>query len=158
MKIKSIMNRDVATCGAEDSMSLAAKHMWERDCGVVPVVDEDTNRPVGVITDRDICMAALLGDRPLSELRVRDAMSVNVCTCELEDDLKTAHSLMREHQVRRLPVVDESGLLRGIVAMNDLFVEAYSRRGPAASRRQRDAARTLAAISEHREFERTATF
>jgi len=150
MKVKSIMNPEVTSCHPGDALSRAAQIMWERDCGVVPVVAPDSGRLLGVVTDRDLCMAALLSNRPPYQLQVSTAMAKAPCTVTPEDSIRDAHASMRDHQVRRLPVVDDDGRLVGLVALNDLAVEAFSSRSQAASKRQRDVARTLAAISQHR--------
>jgi len=85
MKAKELMTRDVATCRPEDPMAAAARIMWERDCGIVPVVDGD-GRPVGVVTDRDLCMASFTRNEPLSRMPVRDAMAKKPFACREEDD------------------------------------------------------------------------
>jgi CBS domain-containing protein len=151
MKVKSVMNRQVATCLASDSLCAAAQIMWTKDCGVVPVVEPGTLCLLGVVTDRDLAMAALLSNRPIESLRVRDAMATKVRTCREEDDVRELHDAMREEQVRRIPVVDDEGRLAGLVTLNDLVLEAFATRAAAAARRQRECAKTLAAVSRHRE-------
>jgi CBS-domain-containing membrane protein len=97
--------------------------MWERDCGVIPVVDED-DKVVGMITDRDICMAAALTGRDLSNLDVGSVISGLVTTCKSEDDVQSALTSMRENQLRRLPVIDADGKLQGVLSLNDLVLKA----------------------------------
>jgi len=150
MKARDLMTREVAACRAEDAMAVAARIMWERDCGVVPVVDGD-GRVIGVVTDRDLCMASYTRNEPLSRMPVRDAMAKEIFTCREEDDETQVHAAMREHQVRRLPVVDEEGRLEGIVSLNNLALQAAAAKGGAAEKRQREIARTLTEISRHRE-------
>jgi CBS domain-containing protein len=151
MKIKSVMNRQVATCLPSDSLANAAQIMWNKDCGAVPVVEPGSGRLLGIVTDRDLAMAALLSNRPADSIHVRDAMTPKVITCVEDDDVREAHDAMREHQVRRVPVVDAEGRLTGLVSLNDLVLEAFATRAAAAARRQRECARTLAAVSRHRE-------
>jgi CBS domain-containing protein len=158
MKIKSVMNRQVATCLPTDSLANAAQIMWNKDCGAVPVVEPGTGRLLGIVTDRDLAMSALLSNRPSDALKVADAMTPKVHACGEEADLREAHDAMREHQVRRLPVVDDEGRIVGIVTLNDLVLEAFATRAAAAARRQRECARTLAAVSRHRENGRAASF
>ena len=74
MKVEQIMNREVKTCGPHDSLNKAAQIMWDTPCGAVPVVDEQ-GRPVGFLTDRDVCMAAYTQNKPLTELPVERAMA-----------------------------------------------------------------------------------
>jgi len=158
MKVKSVMNRQVATCIPTDSLGAAAEIMWTKDCGIVPVVEAGSQRLLGVVTDRDLAMAALLSNRPSDAVRVGDAMTTKLFTCGEEDDLREAHDTMREHLVRRVPVVDDKGRLAGLVTLSDLVQEAFATRAAAAARRQRECARTLAAVSRPREKGSTTTF
>jgi len=119
MKAEAWMSRQVQSCRPQTSMNEAARLMWEHDCGILPVLD-DGDRAVGVLTDRDVCMAAYLSGRPLGELQVAQAMSHEVFSCRPEDTLEQVIRLMADHQVRRLPVIDARGRLVGLVSMNDL--------------------------------------
>lgn len=151
MKAKNLMTRDVAACRPDETMDAAARIMWERDCGAVPVVDGD-GRVKGIVTDRDLCMASFTRNEPLSRLHVRDAMAKEVFLCREDDDESAVHDLMRKHQVRRLPVVDREGRLRGIVCLNDLVLHVIEKGETVESRqRGRDLMRTLTEISRHRE-------
>lgn len=150
-RVAGWMTRDVATCRSTDSLGAAAKIMWERDCGCVPVTDAES-RPVGVVTDRDLAIAAYFQNRPLGELRVESCMSRTVHACRETDDVAAAFAAMREHRVRRVPVVDDAGRLRGVLAFADLVREVE--RGRRSSKRRtgdgEELVRTLAAISEPR--------
>ena len=108
MTVGDLMTRDVKTCGCQDGLDVAARLMWANDCGSVPVVDEN-GRIVGMLTDRDICMAALTQGGPLTHLCVANAMANVVYSCLPEDSLATAEDLMRDHQIRRLPVMTADG-------------------------------------------------
>lgn len=126
------MTGDVVTCAPQERLSTVARRMWERDCGSVPVVD-DAHRPLGVITDRDLCMAALMGGRALHEIAVGEALPTrDVLSCRATDELDAAHARMRESQVRRLPVVDDAGSLVGLLSLGDLVRPE----GTAAARRK----------------------
>jgi len=83
----------------------AAKIMWDCDCGVVPVVDEE-RRVVGMVTDRDICMAAATRAAKPSDIQVRDVMSRDVASCGVGDDVHVALNTMKAQRVRRLAVLD----------------------------------------------------
>jgi len=121
MTVEQLMTKPVWTCTAEDSLCEAARIMWERDCGCVPVVESNSSgRVVGIVTDRDVCMAAYLQGRPLESLRVRDAMARVLRTCRPGDSLGEAEGLMRAAHVRRLPVVDDAGHLLGVLSLADL--------------------------------------
>ena len=119
MKAEDWMVCSVSTCGPETSMSDAAYLMWQNDCGVLPVIDA-AGKVVGLITDRDMCMSACLGGKPLAELRVEQAMSRQVFSCSPSDTIEQVIRVMGDHQVRRIPVVDAQERLVGILTMNDL--------------------------------------
>ena len=94
MKVGDLMTREVKTCIERDSLQKVAKVMWDNDCGCVPVVDEE-NRVVGVVTDRDICMAAYTQGLHLYGMQVQSAMARTVVCSAESDDLATAEELMR---------------------------------------------------------------
>jgi CBS domain-containing protein len=119
MNVEELMSRNVQTCAASDSVNDAARIMWEQDCGCVPVVEAD-GIVVGIITDRDICMAAYTQGRGLMHMNVESAASKNVVTIGKDESLRRAKELMREAQVRRLPVVDSGGRLVGLLSLSDL--------------------------------------
>jgi CBS domain-containing protein len=119
VKIDEIMTRDVSTCTPNDSLATAAQIMWENDCGSVPVVDRD-GRILGIITDRDLAMAAQLQGVALRESRVASAMARDVKTASPSDTPATLQALMQQHKIRRVPVVDAEKRLVGIVTLGDL--------------------------------------
>jgi predicted transcriptional regulator len=121
------MTRNVQTCRALDDLNRAAQIMWESDCGVVPIVDEEGS-PVGMITDRNVCMSAYIKGSTLRSLRVRDAMASHVISCSQNATIETAMELMSELRVRRLPIVDSQGKLVGLLSLNDLAREARRQR------------------------------
>jgi CBS domain-containing protein len=123
MDVSDVMTREVRTCTAEDGLQIAAQLMWALGCGCVPVVDEE-DRVVGMLTDRDVCIAALAQHRPLDALRAASAMTTEVYWCKPDDTLAAAAELMRAHRVRRLPVVASNGRLVGILSLSDLAREA----------------------------------
>jgi CBS domain-containing protein len=121
MRVEELMNKDVRACRADDSMNEAARVMWESDCGFVPVVASDgSGRVVGVITDRDVCMASYTRGVSLRELRVSEAMSANVRACSPRDSLSSAEAEMGASRVRRLPVIDAAGQLLGVLSLADI--------------------------------------
>jgi CBS domain-containing protein len=108
--------------------------MWEGDCGCVPVVEKDTDgaRVIGMITDRDICMAGYTQGRPLSAIRVDSAMARQVFSCRPTDSIAEALNILRTHQVRRLPVVDNGDNVVGMLSLADFAREAvreHARKG-----------------------------
>jgi CBS domain-containing protein len=148
MNVSDLMTTAVRSCGTSDNLQLAAQIMWESDCGIVPVVDGD-GRVVGVITDRDICMAAYTQGLPLWQIRVPSAMANHVHGVRETDPLEVVEALMRRVQVRRVPVLDEDGRLRGILSMSDTARHAHRSAGRKANGLSRDSiAQTLSAICE----------
>jgi CBS domain-containing protein len=119
MKLKEIMTPLVKTCSPSDTLDAAADVMWKNDCGCVPVVDASAN-VVGIVTDRDVAMAAYTQGRRLAEIPVTVAMAKKVLTCRADDDVDIAERTMRENQIRRVPIVDAEGRLQGIVSLNDI--------------------------------------
>jgi CBS domain-containing protein len=131
MRVEQIMTRDVRTCGPGDCLSTAASIMWEADCGCVPVVQKDGGRAqvVGMLTDRDICMAGYTQGRPLSAIRVDSAMARQVYTCRPTDTVAEALNILRAHQLHRLPVVDNGDYLVGMLSLADAAREAVREQG-----------------------------
>jgi CBS domain-containing protein len=123
MRVGEAMTRDVACCSPNQSLLDAVRIMHEKDCGCVPVVDEE-RQVVGVVTDRDACLAELRLGRSFRELTVSEAMSSPAVTCRAEENADAAQRLMRRHQVRRLPVVDDRGRLIGLLSLSDVILEA----------------------------------
>jgi CBS domain-containing protein len=147
MNVQEAMKSDVQWCGLGTNLAAAAKLMWDTDCGVLPVVNGE-GQVLGMITDRDICMACATKHRAPSELTVFDAVSGKTHRCKMSDDVHTAMDMMKREQVRRLPVVDEEGVLQGVISMNDFILLAGEPKAPAIS--FQDIAKALKAISAHR--------
>jgi CBS-domain-containing membrane protein len=120
MLVEDLMTRDVGACRPADSLADAAALMWRFDCGAVPVAGED-GAVVGMLTDRDICMALATRRAYASDVRVEEVMSRDVVSCTPEDDAEEALELMRQRQLRRLPVVDGHGRLAGILSVADVL-------------------------------------
>jgi len=117
MKVQDVM-RVARYTNPESSLATAGHTMAEVDCGVLPVVEGD-GQVVGVITDRDICLSLANRDSQPSTVAVREAMSKTAYTCHPEHPIQEALRRMREHAVRRLPVI-ENGQVGGIVSLGDL--------------------------------------
>ena len=119
MNVADVMTSDVATCGAGDRLNRAAQLMWERRCGCVPVLDGN-RQVVGILTDRDVCMAAYTQGRRLDDIGVTTAMSRPARTCLASASIDEADDLMMAHGIRRLVVVDSDGHLCGLVSIDDI--------------------------------------
>jgi CBS domain-containing protein len=148
MKVESFMTQGVHVVRPQDNLAAAAKAMWEGDCGALPVVDGE--RVVAMLTDRDVCMAAYMQGRRLTEIPVSVAMSKRLVTCQPEDAVDVAEERMRQHQVRRLPVVDGGQRLLGILSLNDIALVAAEESTRGQRERVEEVGTTLAAISRHR--------
>ncbi len=152
MLVEELMTRDVAFCAPTDPLNITARIMWERDCGCVPVVEKDMI-PVGIVTDRDACMAVYTQGLSFHFIQVQSAMGQPVVSCLPDDDLVTAERLMRDNKVRRLLVCDLAGRLVGVISLSDL-ARAKDRKalegekGPAV--RSSEIAEVLAAVSQPR--------
>jgi CBS domain-containing protein len=146
MKVQEMMSTRVETCRVGDTLERAAHLMWEKDCGIVPVIDAES-RVVGMVTDRDVCMAAYTQGKPLWQIPVTSACSRKVYACRLNDSLQTVENLMRVAQIRRIPVVDADGQLWGIVSLGDLAQHVHRGGGSPDGLSYASIALTLAAIS-----------
>lgn len=152
MRVKDIMTRQVQSCRPGDSLERAAQLMWDHDCGCVPVCSDAGNGEgwtVGVITDRDICMHALFQGKPIRDLRVGDAMAKEVRVCRPDDSIAQAEKIMQEARIRRLPVVEATGALIGMISLADLARHAaWERTRPHKDITDGEVGDTLAAICE----------
>jgi len=131
MTVEQVMTPSPATCGLTDNLSQVVEHMWDADCGFVPVVD-DGGHLLGVITDRDVCIAAGTRDCAPAQLRAADMVRGSVVSCRPGDDLQTVLRLMTQHRLRRLPVVTQEGVLHGVISLSDIAIIA-GRKGAVTS-------------------------
>jgi len=145
--VETHMSERVFTCHPETPLPDVAHVMWDKDCGFVPVTDRRSGVLVGVITDRDICMAAYTKGRPIADIETREVMNAEPRACHADDGLKKVHETMRRHQVRRLPVTNHAGQPTGVISLNDLAVHADEKDD---ERALREVARTLGDVSKHR--------
>lgn len=123
MKVHDVMTKTVASCHTETNLAAAGALMWETDCGVLPVVDE-RRKVIGVLTDRDVCIALTTKDRRPSALTVGNVSPPRAFVCGQNDDVHEAMKSMQKHKIHRLPVVNNAGILEGIVSMNDIVLRA----------------------------------
>jgi CBS-domain-containing membrane protein len=121
MKVKDVMKIDVGVCSAEDSLMKAAETMLRRDCGCVPIVDEE-RRVVGILTDRDLCLAIVARNRKASDVKTKDLIRTEVVSCAADDNIETALKKLRRNQIKRLPVIGENQELVGIVSISDFLL------------------------------------
>jgi CBS domain-containing protein len=135
-KIKDIMTEEVECCTLLDNVYEVALKMKELNVGAIPILDQD--KLVGMITDRDIVVRGVAEKHPGST-KVEDIMSNSLVTVSPESSSKEAAKLMAEHQIRRLPVVEE-GKLIGIVSLGDFAIHELT---------DDQAKEALTEISEH---------
>jgi len=120
---RDLMTADPQCCTAETPLHEVAKLMVECDCGEIPVVDS-ARKLIGVVTDRDIvCRIVAKGQNPAA-MTAQDAMTQPVISVTEDSTLEEVLSMMEEHQVRRLPVIDASGSCCGIIAQADVALTA----------------------------------
>jgi len=144
MHVRQLMSEKVFACRPGDGLHVAAGLMWDHDCGSVAVVD-DASRLVGIVTDRDLCMAALLRGLPLHEITVESMMQRDVQTCRPNDSITVIEVLMAEHQIRRIPVVDDGERPIGMISIFDL-ARLAARTGPGMPERVSTLVRTFVSI------------
>lgn len=118
MKVKDAMKTDVVFCAPQDNLMRVAELMRLRDCGAIPIVD-GKKKVVGMLTDRDVCLAIAARNRKASDVRAEDLGKRKVVSCYAEDDLESALRKMRKYQIKRLAVVEKSGELAGILSIAD---------------------------------------
>jgi CBS-domain-containing membrane protein len=120
MKVKEIMTQSAVSCGLDTNVGRAVELMWNRNVGMLPVVDSD-GKLMGVVTDRDICIAMGTRNRLPGDLTVGEIAIKKVFTCKPNEDVHEALYEMGNHQVRRLPVINDQGVPQGVLSMDDLI-------------------------------------
>jgi CBS domain-containing protein len=120
-KCREVMTPTPATCEPGDPISRAAEIMKRLDIGAVPIVDSQASqRLVGIVTDRDIVVRVVAAGQSVQGAVVRDAMTSSPAYCREDEDIRHAVGYMAERQVRRMPIVDSEGRLRGIISQADV--------------------------------------
>lgn len=147
MKAFELMSTRIFKCSPQSSLDEAARQMWEHDVGCLVVVDDD-DHPIGMITDRDILMAAYTRGIKLGEANVASAMARQVYSCTTSASLSEIEDIMRSARIRRLPVLDDQSKVVGIVTLGD--VARLSQSSPLRASSIPGVAKTLAAVCEPR--------
>lgn len=127
MDVTSVMTPNPACCRPDASLREVARMMLDNDCGEIPVVDESM-RPQGVVTDRDIVVRAVAEGRDANSVRVSEIMSTPPTTVSTDAKLSDVTDVMESRQIRRVPVVDKDGKLCGIVAQADIALTGKDRK------------------------------
>ena len=128
MNVADVMTRNVTFVTEDASLVDVARTMREDHVGDVVVTrrGEPGNRPIGILTDRDIVIQVVAEDAPLDSLSAGDAMSRELVTVQDNASLAEAASQMGQHGIRRLPVTDQDGLLIGLLSMDDVLAQLGS--------------------------------
>jgi CBS domain-containing protein len=148
MRVLEMMMGTPYFCHPESNLGEATELMWKGNCGFLPVAKED-GKIIGVITDRDICIALGTRGRPPGEIPVVDAMTQKVYSCAPEDDVYLALAAMREGRVRRLPVISKEGILVGVVSMDDVLLHADAGNARSSGISSEEVVKTFRAINTH---------
>lgn len=120
MKVKEVMTQSAVCCNPDTNVGAAVELLWVRNCGMLPVVGID-RKLLGVVTDRDICIAMGTRNRLAGDLTVGEIPTREVFTCKPDDEIHEALNTMANKQVRRLPVVNDEGVPLGILSMDDII-------------------------------------
>lgn len=148
VRVKDVMTNNVITCRPHTNLAEAGVLMWDHDFGSLPVVD-DEQRLIGIITDRDICIATATKNRLASDISVGEVMSTDIFTCAANDEIRSALQLMSSGKVRRLPVVMDGNIIQGILSLNDLALRTGEVKGKAPDVSFKELSTTVKALCEH---------
>jgi CBS domain-containing protein len=125
MKVSEVMTKSPAYCTSDTNLGAAAEIMWKRNCGFLPVLSPQQS-VVGVVTDRDMCIAMATRNRLPGQVTVREVSSAVTYSCRPDDDLQAALKTMADKGVRRLPVIDAAGKLEGVLSVDDVILRTDS--------------------------------
>jgi CBS domain-containing protein len=120
-KCEEVMTKNPVCCLPNDTVAKVAQLMRRDDIGSIPVIEnEETQKLVGIVTDRDLALKVLSEGRDAKSTKVDAVMTRNLVTCHPEDDLQKALDAMSDHQLRRIPVVDNNNRILGILTQADV--------------------------------------
>jgi CBS domain-containing protein len=138
MRVNDFMTKNPATCAADTAVVEVARMMVEHDCGEIPITSPDTRHLIGVVTDRDIVCRAVAEARDTAQMTAGECMTTPVVCVTGDATLEQCRQIMEDNQVRRVPVVDDKGMVAGIVSQADIALAAGAR----------EAGRLVSAVSE----------
>jgi len=142
MKIREAMSPNPVCCLPTDSAQRVARTMCDHNVGSIPVVlNQDSRKLVGVITDRDLCCSVIANGLDPKSVTIEKFMTLNPVICREGENVENCERLMQEHQIRRIPIVDAEDRVIGIVAQADLALKDKPER----------VSKTVAEISKTRE-------
>ena len=121
MKCMDVLTQDPVCCLPSDTVEQAARLMKKEDVGPIPVIENrQSKKLLGIVTDRDMAVKVVAEGRENKKTKVEEIMTRNPVTCHPNDDLQVALDAMAQHQIRRVPVVDDHGMITGIIAQADV--------------------------------------
>lgn len=123
LRVQEVMQETVRYCNPDTNAATAAEIMWNNNCGCLPVV-KDGKHVIGMVTDRDLFIALGTQNRKPADLPIEEVMSKDLSVCSPEDDIRSALKTMAQRQAHRLPVVDRSGELKGLLSIDDVVPRA----------------------------------
>ena len=148
MRVRDVMTKTPVTCNPDTNASVATELMFKNDCGTLPVV-KDGDILAGIVTDRDLLVAVATRNIRPSELCVEEVMHSPVVCCKPSDDVDSVLSTMGNLQVRRLPVVDESNQLVGVISVNDIILRSDRKPTKDSAATYEDVMLALKGICQH---------
>ena len=119
---QDIMTKDPVCCEPTDSAQRTARLMKERNVGAIPICESHGTKLLGIVTDRDLAVRVVAEGRDPRSTTVDTVMTRRVFSCRPEDDLDKALKLMEQHQVRRVPVMDQQSRIVGIITQGDIAI------------------------------------
>ncbi len=147
LSVREVMSNGVWSCPAKATLDQAIEMMASRKCSSIPVVDGN-NKPVGIITDRDISMYINLKHQSPQDISLAEFnKGRHIYCCYARDDIHDALKILRERHIHRLPALDDNDKLVGIITMNDVIQHAEE--GDSADLSYKDVVETLKAVSKH---------
>jgi CBS domain-containing protein len=127
MKCSEVMTDNPVCCLPGDSVSQAARVMRREHVGPVPVIsDEQTRELIGIVTDRDLAIKVVAESRDSKKTTVGEVMTNTIIACREDDDMSSAIAAMEEHQIRRIPVIDQGGRIVGIISQADVATRVHA--------------------------------
>jgi CBS domain-containing protein len=126
MKCSEVMTDNPVCCLPGDSVSQAARVMRREHVGLVPVIsDEQTRELIGIVTDRDLAIKVVAESRDSNKTTVGEVMTNTIIACREDDDMSSAIAAMEEHQICRIPVIDQGGRIVGIISQADVATRVH---------------------------------
>lgn len=125
MRVREVMTKEITICRTETNLAAASALMWDHNCGALLALT-DSGELAGILTDRDICIALGTRNARASDLMVRDVVGTSPLSCQSSDDILTAVLIMHQAKLRFLPVVNDAGVLEGMLSVDNIVPVVHS--------------------------------